>query len=344
MRFVTMVLAALLAMAAATPAAADVGDFLGVWTNPQADASGIVRIVVAPGDGSIATIRIFGRCKTGECDWGAQRARTYADDPGSKDVRALAADFDTPDGHVRIVLRQAVGHALRFDVLTDFTDGSGRSNFAASGAAAFAGDWNVAPRVADAAPAVGAAPTPPPPSSGGGWFGSDGGTPLIGFGPAVPAGYAPAAGEDCQPFNPQQVIAPNRNGSWHVVDFTRDLVNFGPDHPGALNALNVLAFYHFDEECVVKGSSPAMIYWKRGGAVPRDDMPGQDCVALDPATVKAELADGSWKVMSAGGALLDYGEDKDAAGRAVSVIRTYKLSRQCFFSPGHAHGQYWLAQ
>ncbi len=332
------------------PASAATADFVGIWSNADADSSGIARLVIAPVQGGGANIQLFGRCPKQDCDWGTQAARLYADDPGSTDVRTIAADFTGGGAHRRVVLHLAVGGALRFDVQTDFAGGG--NNFATSGNVVRTGDWRAAAEVAMAPPPSGnapiaasgapaAAPPPPPPD----WFGDIGkGSSIVGVGAALPPGYVPSRWEACVPFDLGQTRVANVDGAWRVADFSHRLLNLGASQDAARRALAVLAFYHFDEQCFVTKDSVQMLYWKRAGRVPANAMPGDDCDAVDPATVKAVEDDGAWKVVAGTRPLFDFDEDKDAAARAVSVIRTYKLNRQCFFARGHRKAQYWLSQ
>lgn len=337
------------------PAAAQIAEFYGAWSNQQADASGIVRIVVTPGDGQRMSIHLFGRCQPRDCDWGVQPARGYTDDPGSQDIHSIAADFDAGGMRKRIVLRIAVGHALRFEVQTDFADGSPRSNYATSGVFAYAGDWNTAARVASVMPppvASATANTPPsamaseaaapvPVEIPEGTAASSSGPSFLGIGPAVASGYIPAAGEDCRPFNPDQVRVGYVDGQWRLGDFANRLLTFGPQQQAARVAMSILAYYHFDEQCFVDRAT--MIYWKRAGQVPKPSMRGEDCTALDPAHVQVESDGDTWRVVSGGATLLEYDGQADAQ-RAASVIQTYKLNRQCFFARDASKAQYWLAQ
>jgi hypothetical protein len=330
----------------AQPALADASDFFGIWVNSTADNSGVARVIVQPGDGAKMTIHLFGRCGASECDWGTQPAQVYASDPAAHDVRSIAADFATGSGHKRITITTALGHALRFDLQTDFGANAGQSSYATSGNIAYAGDWESTPQVAAApSPAASAnasstgtafaSPSPPPPSEG--WFGN------VGLGPAVPRGYVPATGEDCRPFDPGQVRVGVVNGEWQLASFAQHLLNFGSHQLAARLAAAVVGFYHFDERCVVTDTRAVMIYWKRAGQVPSSEMPGQDCVVLDPASAMAEQDGEDWHVTDKGTALLDFGDDKDGAARAASVIKTYRLNRQCFFARPDSKAQYWLS-
>ncbi len=49
-------------------------------------------------------------------------------------------------------------------------------------------------------------------------------------------------------------------------------------------------------------------------------------------------------MVNGGATLLDYGDDQASAERAVSVIQTYRLNRQCFFARPASQAQYWLSQ
>ncbi len=291
MRFRAFAALTLLALAARS-AQAETSDFLGVWASATPDQSGIARLVIAPGTGNRLDIHSYGLCQPRECDWGVHPARLYYGGPDTQEIVALAAEFDTGTAHKRMLLRPAVGHVLRIEMQTDFADG--RTNYATSTSLAFTGDWNEAQRVAAPAPvpppAVAAAQpveSPPPPSkpSAESWFGGSG---FIGIGPRLPAGYVPAAGEDCTPFNPTQVRAANTDGSWRLADFSHRLANFGPNHEAALRALAVLNVYHFDEECFVTRETSTMRYWKRAGLVPKESVRGEVCIGLDPAAVKTE--------------------------------------------------------
>jgi hypothetical protein len=324
------------------PALADSTDFLGVWMAPPGDAGGIARLVVAPGTGNRLEVHLFGRCKPQDCDWGRAPARLYADGPDSTTIVSIVAEFDTGFAHKRLVMRPAVGHALHIEVETDFKDAP-KPSYAIDGAFAYAGDWNEAPRAAENTPTP-SVPTPAPPAppeakpSGDGLLGG-----LIGLGPKVPAGYASAPGEDCQPFAPGQVRVSNADNGWRLGDFARTLMTF-LRRDDAVRGQALLGVYHFDEQCVVGREHMTMVYWKRAGLVPNDSLKGELCVAVDPAAITAEAHDGSWTLGTGMAALLDFGDDRAGAERALSVIRTYRLAKQCFAGPPHSGLQYWLAQ
>ena len=310
--------------------------FLGGWTGSDRDASGIARIEVTPAGATHVRIHLFGRCETGVCDWGTQVAHNHSTDPGSDDVRSISADFNTGFAQKRITLRPGPGGGLRFDVATEFTDNSGRHDYETSGSLALAATAN-----------------PPPAATA-----SGNGEPVAAA-PGAPAVGAPAVGaaasseplaqsggltEDCAVINPEDLfVAPSDRG-YKVSDYNHTILDFGANKLAAVKAERVLRYYHIDEQCFVVRPHPKMYYWRVTGQVPRAAMPGEDCTAVNPAKVRAAQTGNTWKVLNGDNALLDYGDDRAAAEQAVSVIRTYRLSRQCFVARPDATMQYWLTQ
>jgi hypothetical protein len=67
----------------------------------------------------------------------------------------------------------------------------------------------------------------------------------------------------------------------------------------------------------------------------------EDCIVIDPVTVKADNAGGVWKVALGPTAALDYGADAASAKHAVDVIQHYHFTRQCFVRRNTASMMYW---
>ena len=87
-----------------------------------------------------------------------------------------------------------------------------------------------------------------------------------------------------------------------------------------------------------------MMYWKTGNHVPSGNTPGQDCIGLNPHTASVAHVGGAWKVVDGGSWLLDYGSQHAVADKALAVIQTYNLNRQCFIVRPNASMMYWLSQ
>jgi hypothetical protein len=296
------------------------GGFLGSWLGSSSDNSGIARIVITQAGADHIRVHLYGLCQPAECDWGSQVGHNRSNAPDSSDVQSISADFDTGFATKHVTLRKGPGGVLRFDVVTDFTDHSGRHDYETSGSLAAA--------PASSTPVAGGV-TPAP------------GTPGVTSAPATATTSAAEMTEDCVKINPEDVyVAPSDRG-WKVNDFDHTILDFGDNKVAAVKASHVMEFYHFDEQCYVVRPHAKMIYWRTGGQFPRDPMPGQDCIDVHAADVKV-AADG--KVMDGTTVLLDYGDNNAAAEQAASVIRTYKFNRQCFVARPDTTMVYWLVR
>ncbi len=131
---VSGVLFALTGLAAlqSTPAAADVGDFVGNWVNVDRDTSGITRVEVTRRGPAGLDIHVFGQCEPRDCDWGTVRGNAFspsADSNPVRDATAVSATFNAGFAQKFIILHEARGDTLTFDVYTNFTDRSRRADY-----------------------------------------------------------------------------------------------------------------------------------------------------------------------------------------------------------------------
>lgn len=161
---------------------------------------------------------------------------------------------------------------------------------------------------------------------------------------AQPATAPARPQESCTAFDPALVTVSNVGGNWKVMQGQIAMLDFADDAAGAERAADVIRHYHFTRQCFVRGMESAMMYWKNGVAVPPGNMPGQDCIVLNPANVTAQYSTARWKVVDGSNWLLDYGQNRAAADEAARVIRTYSLNRECFVDRPHVAMQYWLAE
>jgi len=321
-KFGGVLAAALMSAGLMTGAAfAGVSDFLGNWVNTDPATSGITRVVVTPGGGNQVSVHVFGQCQPTDCDWGVRSGHSYTENPGSNDVRSITAEFNAGFARKLIILRRAPGGDMRFEVLTNFTDGSGRNDYDISGHLA--------------------------PGAGGGPGGGPGGVHLLpgGLGGLHLLPVAPAMGpEDCIGFNPMQVTAAMAGGNWKVVQGSMWMLDYGSNHGAAQHAADTIHHYNFDQQCFVKRPNAPMMYWKSGGHVPNGGMGGADCISNNPASTTVSFVGGAWKVVDGSQWMLDFGSDQAAANQALAVIKHYNLNRQCFIVRPHASMSYWLAQ
>jgi hypothetical protein len=124
---------ALGALAVSMPASADIGDFLGQWRNVDPWTNGITRISVTAAGPLRLFVRVWGECHPADCDWGARPAHAYTLGVNSTEIRTLTANFNAGFADDIVILRRAPSGQLSFEVLTHFTDRSGRRDYDQSG-------------------------------------------------------------------------------------------------------------------------------------------------------------------------------------------------------------------
>jgi hypothetical protein len=290
----------------AAPASADVSQLVGNWVNQDHDTSGITRVIVTHAGPNRVRVRVFGQCHPTDCNWGQVMGHSYFEGAGSNRVKAVMARFNAGFATKIVILRDVAGPRLNYEVLTDFTDGSGRR------------DYDVVGRLHRAA----AMPHPSP-------------------GP----GPMPVPSEDCVTFNPGTTHVAHVGGEWKIVDGSHWIASFGAHHAEANRAMHIINHYHFNRQCFVGRPNPSMTYWKRGAhIVPSNSMGGQDCVGFNPATTHVAHVGGEWKIVDGSHWIASFGSKHAEANEAIALIHHYHMNRQCFVGRPHPSMTYWLSQ
>lgn len=299
-----------LLMIGAAPASASVGDFLGQWTNPNTSSGGVTRVAITR-TGANLRVRVHGSCTPNDCDWGTVNATAYAASAAGNvesDAAVVMATFAQGFARKSIIIRRS-GANLTYEVLTHFTDSSGRANYIDRG------------RLNRSAGG----------GSGGGGGGSGGGSASL--------------SEDCVGFTPGNLRVVNVSGRWKIAEGSHWVADFGSNRTAADRGLAIIRRYGFTMQCFVARPNPPMTYWRRGAGVP--SLPtgaGEDCNTINPANVQARFVSGAWKVVDGNSWLLHFGSNRAGAEQAVAVIQRYNLNRQCFVARPNPPMSYWLSR
>lgn len=296
---------------------AAVNDFVGQWTNQDTSTNDITRVTVTRTGGTLR-LNVFGRCSPSDCDWGAVNATAFASTAaGNVDNDADIVMATYTQGFARkTVLLRLNGSNIAYEVFTEFTDSSGRSNYHTSGRLQRARDGVRIP--------------------GGRIPGG-----LIPGGVLTPS---PALSEDCVSFTPGALRVQNVGGRWKIVEGSHYVADFGANRAAAEQGLAIILRYGFTSQCFVARPNAQMTYWRRGDHVP--NLPtgaGEDCLAVNPANVEARNVSGAWKVVQGNQWMLDFGANREGAEQAVRVIQAHNLNRQCFVSRPNPPMTYWLS-
>jgi hypothetical protein len=74
-------------------------------------------------------MRAWGACTPNPCAWGEARVSTLASSVSSSDISAATAIYRQGFAVRRLTIHPGVGNTLSVEVLTHFTDNSGRSDY-----------------------------------------------------------------------------------------------------------------------------------------------------------------------------------------------------------------------
>src|SRR4051812_19104253 len=110
------------ATATAIPAPA----FVGTWNN-IASTGHFVKLSFDVVAGQLR-VHAFGACSPTPCDWGIQNALVYGANVSDANGTAFTAQYDFGFEHV-IITGKVTRRSLKTQTYTQFTDGSGRSNY-----------------------------------------------------------------------------------------------------------------------------------------------------------------------------------------------------------------------
>lgn len=84
-----------------------------------------------------------------------------------------------------------------------------------------------------------------------------------------------------------------------------------------------------------------MMYFTVGGKPPSGAMPGEDAIPFNLAGVVAQQVAGSWIVTDGASRMLDFGANEANAVHAVTIIKRYGFTHQCFVGRPNAPMMYF---
>lgn len=119
-------------LAVASPVLSALDDFEGTWKNIESETRGITTIKIWF-DGNKVLVQVFGSCIPKDCNWGRVTATAYTRNVSSdlkKHANVISAVFrETFAETILIIDRPQGNQPMEVRALTQFTDGSGRSNY-----------------------------------------------------------------------------------------------------------------------------------------------------------------------------------------------------------------------
>jgi hypothetical protein len=281
---------AMLAAVLAAPARADSSQFVGEWRNLDITSRGIVRLSIAF-EGNRVRLRAFSHCEPQPCDLGWVTGYAYAADPAAN----LAQSADA----VSATFRER--YAERLLVVWPYEQNRLKAElltrFTDGSARANTREVYILSRTSDTVA-------------------------------GLPGG---AAGEDCVAFDPQALRVQRFAGTqWKVVDGAKPLLDFGPSQDNAFRAHDVIKHYGMNRQCWVGRPQAVMQYYLAGGDAPSGWLQGEDCIAFAPERLGVRRLDNRWVVGEGDTVLVETGQNRAEAERALGVIRRHDFRNLCY--------------
>ena len=130
MRPIRATLAFLLLLMASSVASADISQFSGKWKNVDPNTRGLTTLQLEV-KGTRVRIHAWGKCHPSDCAWGYAEGTAYAPSVESsltETAQAISTIYLTSFSEIILIIRPAEDGQIEVEMLTKFTDQSGRAN------------------------------------------------------------------------------------------------------------------------------------------------------------------------------------------------------------------------
>ena len=280
------------AAAGTVPAHADSAQFIGEWRNLDTVTRGLVRLSVAFEPNRVR-VRAFSYCQPDACDLGWAEGHAYASSTTAnllQSADAIAVTFRERYAERLLILWPYERDRLKAELLTRFTDGSGRTNTR---------EVSILSRTSDSVSGLSGGQSAP-------------GDDCVNFDPRT------------------IYVQRSAGDQWKVMEGGRPLLEFGAREKSAFRAEDVIKHYGMNRQCFLGRPTPAMEYYLVGDAAPTGWLKDEDCVGFAPARLAVKQLDGRWVVGEGDTVLVDTGQDRARSDRALGLIRRYGFSNLCY--------------
>ena len=131
MKPVRIVSALLVLLLAAPAASAHINEFSGTWKNVDPETGGLTTLLIDV-RGARVRIQAWGKCHPRDCAWGHAEGTAYApsvSDNLAETAQVVSTLYITSFSQTILVIRPAEGGQLEVEMMTKFTDQSGRASY-----------------------------------------------------------------------------------------------------------------------------------------------------------------------------------------------------------------------
>jgi len=275
-------------------ASANINRYTGGWVNVNPNSGGVTRLRILR-NGGLVRVRAFGQCRPTDCNWGIVRAIAFGPNISIH-----------PFSSTRTLMAAfSPSHARKIMIIERV--GANRLRV------------KVLTRFVDGSGRK--------PYSRTYTFRRGGGA-----GPIVPP--VTVVREDCVGFNPATTTVRRFGMNWKLVDGGHHIKSFGVKAGEALRSLRIIRAYRLNRICFVGRPGASMEYFKRNASLPAGNVPGQDCLAINPFAMAIRPIAGKY-VLVQGSRRVKAFPSLAEARQGLRIMRKLRARHSCFIGrPG----------
>lgn len=117
-------------------------------------------------------------------------------------------------------------------------------------------------------------------------------------------------------------------GGYAIMQGGSALAVFESQEEAAYARLLIVS-YTLNQKCVIGTEDLSFEYWTNSGNIPNGAMLGEDCIAFNPANLRARRSGGMWRVQD-GSSILYAMETREEAEAVIAFLQESGARRSCF--------------
>jgi hypothetical protein len=135
------------------------------------------------------------------------------------------------------------------------------------------------------------------------------------------------------PFDSRQVKAHKEGADWQVQMGQYALLHCGSDQVAADKAVEVLQFFHCNEQCLVGKPQPFFAYFLTDGQAPHGRMLGLETVTFKADGLRVKQAGSAWTVTDGNRVLFAF-DNEDSAKQVLEAMQKHKFDHMARIGRG----------
>jgi hypothetical protein len=159
-----------------------------------------------------------------------------------------------------------------------------------------------------------------------------------------PLVYDPATGSEHLPLDWRQVQVRHEGQRVKLVFGNQCLADFGGNEMDAREALRIVQYYRFTEQCRVGASNDAVTFYLVNGQAPHGLGAGVRSTGFHPGQLTVRQIDDHWMLCENDRPVLRAGKNATEAKQVLTLIQKYKFDNLCYIGRADAPALTFLVQ